>query len=455
MTESSLVPSVDTPLDAARSASREAFLRERDVVPGGSMRAASWFKPYPSYASRGEGCWLYDLDGNRVLDCANNFFSLVHGHAFPPVVEAVTKTLGRGTAFGLPTESEILLAEALRARNPRFEQTRFCNSGTEAVMHAIKGARGVTGRERIAKFEGCYHGAYDWVEVSLAPKPQEWDDAAGNPRSTAGNVGVPGSVLSQTVVLPFDDPARCAEILEREGSTLAAVILDTNASRAGMVAVSREMAEVVQRACERHGIVLIVDDVISYRLSVAGSAPLYGLRPDLVTTAKIIGGGMPIGAVSGRAEIMSVFNHADGTPKVSIGGTLSGNPVSMVAGLVALQYYDAAAVDRLNARGDALRAKVNAVFEAARVPAQLVGTGSLFRLHLKSTSVTGYRSAYIDAAQSKLYSQVQLAMLADGVLLTPNCSGALSTPMTDAELSLVAELLPKHASRVLADGKGA
>ena len=411
------------------------------------MRAASWFNPYPSYASRGEGCWVHDLDGNRVLDCANNFFSLVHGHAFPPVVEAVSKMLGRGTAFGLPTEGEILLAEALRDRNPQFEQTRFCNSGTEAVMHAIKGARGFTGRERIAKFEGCYHGAYDWVEVSLAPKPEEWNDAEGNPRSIAGNTGTPETVLSQTVILPFDDPTRCAEILEREGPTLAAVILDTNASRAGMVPVSLETAQVVQQACERHGIVLIVDDVISYRLSVAGSAPLYGLRPDLITTAKIIGGGMPIGAVSGRSELMSVFNHVDGAPKVSIGGTLSGNPISMVAGLVALQHYDATAVDRLNAKGDALRVKVNAAFKAAGVSAQLVGTGSLFRLHLKSTPITGYRSTYTEAPLSKLYAKVQLGMLAEGVLLTPNCSGALSTPMSDAEVNVVAELLAKHASQ--------
>lgn len=413
------------------------------------MRAASWFRPYPSYVGRGEGCWIYDLDESRILDCANNFFSLVHGHAFPPVIEAIKKKLGGGTAFGLPTESEIQLAEVLRDRNPQFEQTRFCNSGTEAVMHAIKGARGVTGRERIAKFEGCYHGAYDWVEVSLAPKPGEWDDADGNPRSIAGNVGAPASVLSQTVVLPFDNPSRCEEILEREGPTLAAVILDTNASRAGMVPVSRETAGVVQRACERHGIILIVDDVISYRLSVAGSAPLYGLHPDLITTAKIIGGGMPIGAVSGRADVMSVFNHADGPPKVSIGGTFSGNPLSMAAGLATLEHYDAAAVDRLNSKAEALRGKVNASFAAAGVPARLLGSGSLFRLHLTTKPVTDYRSAYADAALSKVYAKIQLDMLTDGVLLTPNCSGALSTPMTDVEVNVVSELLTKHTRRAM------
>jgi glutamate-1-semialdehyde 2,1-aminomutase len=158
---------------------------------------------------------------------------------------------------------------------------------------------------------------------------------------------------------------------------------------------------------------------------------------------------MPIGAVSGRAEVMAVYNHADGTPKVSIGGTFSGNPLSMAAGLVTLQHYDAAAVARLNGMADALRAKVNAVFEEKRVPAQLVGSGSLFRLHLKATPVTGYRSAYADASLSKLHAKVQLDMLADGVLLTPNCSGGLSTPMTDAEVNVVAKLISKHAARAL------
>lgn len=436
-----------------RRASRGAFLREKQVVPGGSMRAATWFKPFPSYASRGEGCRVYDVDGRSILDCANNFFSLVHGHAFAPVVEAVSEALHKGTAFGLPTESEIALAEMLRARNGRFEQTRFCNSGSEAVLHAIKGARGLTGREKIAKFEGCYHGAYDWVEVSLAPTPDEWDNDNGNPRATPGNAGTPNSVVQQTVVLPYDDPQRCADILRAEGPSLAAVIVDTNASRAGMVPISKEVTEEIQRACERDGIMLIVDDVISYRLSVAGSAPLYGLQPDFITTAKIIGGGMPIGAVSGPARRMAVFNHADGKPTVSLGGTFSGNPLSMVAGLATLSHYNAEAAARINALGDFLRHKFNSAFKSSNTPAQLAGSGSLFRLHLKPDTVTGYRSAYPTPAESQRFARIHLGMLAEGVLLTPNCSGAISTPMTDADINIIASQLVTQVNLAMADAQ--
>lgn len=435
---------------AAGARSEALFLRGQKVVPGGSMRAATWFKPHPPYAARGEGCWVVDLDGRRILDCANNFFSLIHGHAFPPVIEAVQEALGKGTAFGMPTEGEVLLAETLGARNPQLEQTRFCNSGTEAVLAAVKGARGITGRERIAKFEGCYHGAYDWIEVSLDPSPGNWDDESGDPAPVRYNAGTPASVLHETVVLPYDDPQRCADILRREGPTLAAVVLDPHASRAGTVAVSAEVAAVVQEACRRDGILLIVDEVICFRLSYQGASPLFGLEPDLVTTAKIIGGGLPIGAVSGPARHMDVFNHTAGKPKVSMGGTFSANPLSMAAGLAALSHYSPAAVERLNGLGDLLRRKVGAGFAEAGVAARLTGMGSLFRLHLGPDPVTGYRSAYADPDKAQLIRTIHLAMLDEGLLLTPNCSGALSTPMTETEITWLADRLVAVTAETLA-----
>ena len=431
------------------SLSATAFLREQRVVPGGSMRAASWFKPHPPYAARGEGCWLIDIDGHRVLDCANNFFSLIHGHAFPPILEALGETMARGTAFGLPTEGEILLAEALAARNPRLEQTRFCNSGTEAVLAAVKGARAMTGRGRIAKFEGCYHGAYDWVEASLDSRPDNWDDDRGNPASVPYNKGTPASVLEQTVVLPYGDADRCAAILRREGPTLAAIIVDPQASRAGTVPISRDVVVAINEACRRDGIVLIVDEVISFRLSFAGASPLFGFEPDLVTTAKIIGGGLPIGAVSGPADRMSVFNHAQDKPQVSMGGTFSANPMSMSAGLASLTHYNAAEVLRLNSLGDLLRARTRQKFAAANIDAFLSGTGSLFRLHLKKARVADYRTAYPSPEVAALLQQVHGGMLSESVLLTPNCSGALSTPMTELEVSNLADKLVKVVADVM------
>lgn len=400
------------------------------------MRAASWFKPHPPYAAKGKGCRLVDVDDRPILDCANNFFSLIHGHAFEPVLSAISETMANGTAFGVPTEKEIELAEVLASRNPVFEQTRFCNSGTEAVLAAVKGARGLTKRERLAKFEGCYHGAYDYIEVSLDPTPQNWSDADGNPASVRCNDGTPESVLAETVVLPFGDPDRCAAILRKVGPTLAAIIVDPHPSRAGMIPISKEMVAVLHEARERDGCMLIVDEVISYRLAVGGFGETRGLKPDLVTTAKIIGGGLPVGAVSGPTERMAVFNHAEGKPRVSMGGTFSANPMSMGAGLAALSHYDAEAIGRLNGLGDTLRSNVQAELGRSGLPTFISGTGSLFRVHVdKAAAVSDYRSAYPSARATEVLKRIHQSLLVDGILLTPNCSGALSTPMTKNDVS--------------------
>lgn len=441
MTEGVELAMEPTSSGKTRQGSAQAFARESRVVPGGSMRQASWFAPHPPYAARGEGCWIIDVDERRILDCANNFFSLIHGHAFPPVVEALREAMGAGTAFGLPTESEILLAELLATRDPRLAQTRFCNSGTEAVMHAIKGARGVTGRHRIAKFEGCYHGSYDHAEISLDAAPANWDTASGDLASVAYVKGTPAAVLADTVVLPYDDPDRCASILKREGPTLAAVLVDPHASRVGMLPMSKEVVEVVQEACRRDGVMLILDEVINFRLGYGGTAEYFDFEPDFVTTAKIIGGGLPIGAVSGRRERMAVYDHTQGKPAVAMGGTFSANPLSMVAGIATLTHFDQPAVDRLNAAGDTLRQNVNAAFADMQSPARLTGMGSLFKLHLGTRPMTGYRSSYPKPSEAASFKAIHAALLDAGVLLTPNCSGALSTPMTDQEIASLAEAL--------------
>lgn len=414
------------------SNSSVAFAREREIVPGGSMRNAIWFAPHPPYAAKGTGCWVEDIDGRRFLDCANNFFSLIHGHAFAPVVEAIGAAVGNGTAFGLPTEKEIALAQLITGRSPACEQIRFCMSGTEAVMFAVKGARALTGRSALAKFEGAYHGSYDWVEVSLAPDPDCWDDSDGNPASIASAESVPETVLQDTIVLPWKDPGRCAAILAKEGSRLAALIIDPVPSRAGMVPVSREMIDVIHAARERHGFLIISDEVISFRLSYAGAHPLFGLRPDLITLGKIIGGGMPIGAIAGGAHTMAVFDHTQSKPRVALGGTFTANPLAMAAGLAAMTALDEPAIARLNQLGSDLRAAINLTFIERRIPAQVTGSGSLFRLHLSSKPVTDYRSCR--TLVPKTLQAVHAGALEYGVLLTPNCSGAVSTPMDVASI---------------------
>jgi len=415
------------------------FERSRRITPGGSMRAAPFFPPHPPYAASGYGPWIVDVDGRRIFDCANNFFSLVHGHAFPPVVEALHKTLDTGTAFGLPTPSETALAEMITTRSPRLQQVRFANSGTEAVMFAVKAARAITSRPMIAKFEGAYHGAYDYVEVSLDSSPRNWGDAA--PSSVPYAKGTPASVAAEVLVLPFDDPRKCAELIAAHRDRLAAVVVDPLASRVAMVPMRTDVRDAVQEACRKCGILLILDEVVSYRLGVHGAHELFGFEPDLVALGKIIGGGLPVGAIAGRASQMVIFDHTKGKPAVSHGGTFSANPLTMAAGLAALDHYDERAVARLNAMGERLRGKVADGLGASGVSAQVTGTGSFFRLHLKTGAISDFRTALPSPAQKAALTRIHLALLEQGFLLAPNCSGALSTPMSDTDIDDLASAL--------------
>jgi glutamate-1-semialdehyde 2,1-aminomutase len=419
--------------------SRAEFARSQRITPGGSMRAATYFAPHPPFAARGEGCFVIDVDGRRIFDCANNFFSLVHGHAFEPVRRALHAAIDGGTAFGLPTTPESDLAEAIRSRSPELEQVRFVSSGTEAVMFAVKAARAITGRSAIAKFEGAYHGAYDYVEVSLDSSPPNWGEAA--PASVLYARGTPPSVATDTLVLPFNNPAECRKLIGDNHRRLAAILLDPLSSRIAMVSASSELLEVLRDCCAKYGILLVLDEVVSYRLDYGGAYARFGITPDLVALGKIIGGGMAVGAVAGPARHMAAFDHTKGKPAVSHGGTFSANPLGMAAGLAALQAYDPAAVTRLNAMGDALRARLNDKLASLAAPAQVTGFGSLFRLHLKQTPVVDYRTAYCGPQEKNALSKIHLTVLECGYLLAPNCSGALSTPMQETELQDLSEAL--------------
>ena len=396
------------------------------------MRAAPFFPPHPPYAASGSGAWIVDVDGRRIFDCANNFFSLVHGHAFPPVLEALHEALDAGTAFGLPTPSETALAEAITTRSPKLEQVRFANSGTEAVMFAVKAARAITGRPMIAKFEGAYHGAYDYVEVSLNSSPQNWGETV--PRSVPYARGTPASVAADVLVLPFDSPQKCTELITAHHDRLAAVVVDPLASRVAMVPMRTDVRDAVQEACRKYGILLVLDEVVSYRLDFHGAHELFGFEPDLVALGKIIGGGLPVGAIAGRASQMAIFDHTKGKPAVSHGGTFSANPLTMAAGLAALDHYDERAVVRLNVMGERLRGLMADGLGSSGVPAQVTGTGSFFRLHLKAGAISDFRTALPSPAQKAALTGIHLALLEQSFLLAPNCAGALSTPMSDTDI---------------------
>ena len=422
--------------------SRSAKLWERaqSVLPGGNSRTTVYMAPRPIYAAEGEGCWITDVDGDRRLDLLNNYTALIHGHAHPAVTDAATRRLQRGSAFPLPTVEEIDLAALIVDRLDGVDQVRFANSGSEAVMMAIKAARGFTGRPRIAKFEGAYHGSYDWAEVSLGSGPDGWGPLEA-PASIAYSKGTPPCVLEDVVVLPFNRTELAVARIEREAKTLAAVLIDPMPNRVGLSPARADFLRAIREVTAAHGICLIFDEVISFRLGYHGAQGVFGIRPDLTSLGKIIGGGFPVGAVGGRAEVMAVFDPRGGKPLVPHGGTFNANPVTMAAGLAAMQLMDEKAFDRLDEVSGKLRSGVEACFERAGVPGAVTGMGSLFRLHPAARAFVDYRSAVPSDADRARLDRLYRNLIDHGILLAPTGLGCLSTTVGEAEVEYFLEVL--------------
>ena len=422
------------------SKSAQLWERAQDVLPGGNSRTTVFTAPRPIYAAEGEGCWIVDVDGDRRLDLLNNYTSLMHGHAHPAITEAATRRLARGASFPLPTAEEIDLAALIAQRVAGIDQVRFTNSGSEAVMMAIKAARGFTGRPKIAKFEGAYHGSYDWAEVSLGSGPDEWGPADA-PASIAYSKGTPRSVLEDVVVLPFNRTELAVARIAREAQNLAAVLIDPMPNRAGLIPARAEFLRAMREVTEKHGICLVFDEVISFRLGYHGAQGLFDIRPDLTSLGKIIGGGFPVGAVGGRAEVMAVFDPRGGKPRVPHGGTFNANPVTMAAGLAAMRLMDEKAFDRLDELGGKLRSGVEACFERAGVPGAVTGLGSLFRLHPAPRAFVDYRSAVASKEELAEFDKLYRRLIDHGILLAPTGLGCLSTAVGEAEVEYFLEVL--------------
>jgi glutamate-1-semialdehyde 2,1-aminomutase len=426
------------------SSSKSASLHERAqrVLPGGNTRTTVFRAPYPVYARSGDGSRIVDVDGVERVDFLNNYTALIHGHAHPSIVRAATTAVENGSCFGAPTESEIRLAELLVERVPGCENVRFMNSGSEAVMMAVKAARAYTGRPKIAKCEGLYHGSYDFVEVSLDSSPEDWGDTA-EPSRVPYSAGTPASVLSDVVVLPFNDSKASLRLLERHATELAAVIVDPLPNRIGLIPASQEFLATLRSFCSRAGVVLISDEVISFRIAYGGAQAEFGFQADLVTLGKIIGGGFPVGAVCGRRDVMSVFDPTTGKPAAPHGGTFNANPVTMSAGAAALELLTPAALADLNELGRVARERMQAVFHEAGVPWRVTGEASLFRFLPEQKELVGYRSSWADPPLASQVERFTGALLNHRVLVDHGGLGCLSTVMTEADVDVLANAVER------------
>jgi len=415
------------------SRSAQLYARASQVMAGGSTRLTTWQSPYPIYAASGSGCRVKDVDGVERVDFLNNYMTLIHGHAHPEIVAAVQAQAARGLSFAMPTENEVLLAELLCSRVKSFDQIRFCNSGSEAVMVAIKAARAHNGRPMIAKCEGAYHGMFDPVEVSQDVHPESWGPIEA-PARTPYTRGLPENVMRDVVVIPHNDVARARMLLEQNAKNLAAVLVDPLPPRIGFVPATADFLRMVREVCDRHDIVMISDEVASFRIDYNGPQHVHGFEADLTTMGKIIGGGMPVGAVAGKKAFMAVFDPTRGKPPASHGGTFNSNPMTMAAGYAAMRMMTPDAYARLAQLGDRLAEGLRAAFRDANMEGQVTGAGSLWKIHMNNRRYTDYRSVHALPPEKARLDTLYRHLINAGYLMGPTGMIALSTAMSGTEI---------------------
>ena len=433
--------------DKTHSNSRKFHSAASKVLAGGVSRQMVDRLPHPDYVSHGKGCRVTDVDGVTRIDFANNTGSLIHGHAHPEIVEAVSQQLKKGTAFSLATEAELQLAQCLCARNSNFEKIRFMNSGSEAVMAGIKAARASTGRAKIAKCEGCYHGTYDFAEVSQSSTPANWGDP-DRPNAISAVPSTPQSVLDEVIVFPLNDVQHTIAILEPYKTELACVLIDPLPHRAGLMPVTLEFMTALREWTRENGILLLVDEVLSFRMNYGGALDWYEIRPDFIALGKIIGGGFPVGALAGTDESMSVFDR-DSPNRVSFSGTFSANPITMTAGRVAMDMFDREAVLKLNELGERVRTRIRSIIREVGITAYVTGTGSMFRIYLKEEPPTDYRSAYLNPTEAMETELLIDFLYRNGCILINTCTAALSTVTTETEIDYLSEVLEAGLRKIL------
>jgi glutamate-1-semialdehyde 2,1-aminomutase len=407
--------------------SKQLFERACGLFPGGVNSPVRAFKAVggtPVFLARGEGAFVWDADGNRYTDFLGSWGPLILGHGNPQVVAAIADAARQGTTFGASTEREIQLGEKIRALFPSMERMRFVSSGTEATMSALRVARGFTGRNKLIKIDGGYHGHADML---LA--------AAGSGAATLGipgSAGVTAAAVADTVIVPFnDEPAMAAAFAANPGQ-VAALIVEPIPGNMGLVPPKPGYLEALRRLCDKTGALLIFDEVISgFRAAPGGAQGRYSVRPDMTCLGKIIGGGLPLGAYGGRADIMKVV--APEGP-VYQAGTLSGNPLAMAAGLAMLSQLSAAGYARLEAMGARLEAGINVAIAKLRIAACVQRIGSAFTLFFCPGPVVDFATAKL--ANTKAYADFFHGMLDRGFYLPPAQLEAafVSLAHTDAEI---------------------
>ena len=405
------------------SRSENLYQRAKKVLPAGVSYGIRYFEPYPFFTARAKGSKLYDVDQNEYVDFWLGHTALILGHSPRPVITAVRKQLENGTIYGTSNELEVALAEQVVKMVPSAEMVRFTNSGTEANMYVTRLARTFTGRDKIAKFLGGWHGGYDALHVGVKP-----------PFDLPESAGLTHGALQDTILLPFNDIDGVEKRLKNEQP--ASIVIEPVLGGGGGIPAEKEFLKGLRELCDRKDILLIFDEVITgFRLAPGGGQEYFGVKPDITVLGKILGGGFPVGALCGPKRIMErIDSTVYKRPNNSFqGGTFVGNPITMTAGLTTLRMLeDGEVTTRLNGLGDSLRTEIGRIFDQNAIDVQITGAGSLFNIHFTKELVRDPQTAF--RADIKRTFNYNLAMIANGVFFLPTHSCALCTAHSKEDL---------------------
>jgi glutamate-1-semialdehyde 2,1-aminomutase len=391
----------------------------------GVSRSTLVFRPYPFFSGHGDGAYLVDLDGNRYLDLVNNYTSLIHGHTHRPTRDAIVRAVDLSPSPGVPTTLEEELAREVMSRIPSIESLRFAVSGSEAVLCAIRAARQFTGRSRIVKFEGAFHGAIDDVQRNIGQPPME---AGSFGAGTPATGGVP---TRDTVVAVYNDIESLRGAFERHGDEIAAVIIEPYLGNAALIDAEPEFLATTVEVAQQCGALTIFDEIQSCRIVPGGAQALYGIKPDLTTMGKTIGGGLPLALAGGRGDVMSVYDGFE--PAVVQTGTFNAFPLSLAAAMATLDDWRQPDFDRLNSMGEAVRTGLREIFDRHEMQVCVNGRGSMFHITCSAEPVTRYRT-HAEAPSGPVLD-LHHELLGRGIAMMARGTGCLSTAMDEADIS--------------------
>ncbi|MCL2172826.1 MAG: glutamate-1-semialdehyde 2,1-aminomutase [Candidatus Bathyarchaeota archaeon] len=393
------------------SCSLALFERAKKILPGGVNSPVRAFVPYPFFVKRAMGSKLFDADGHVYIDYCNAYGAMLFGHAYPDVMEAVKTQLANGTLYGVPTEQEVVFAELIKQASPCMEMLRLVNTGTEATMHAVRVARGYTGRRKIVKFEGCFHGSHDNVLVK-----------AGSGAATFGvpnSLGIPDETTRNTIVLPYNDIAAVEAVLEQEGNEVAAIIVEPVLANVGLILPKTNYLAALRKLTVKYGVVLIFDEIITgFRLALGGAQEYFNITPDMATLGKVLGGGFPVAAFGGKAEIMQTVSPVGGVYQA---GTFSGNPVSTIAGstmLCLLLQKRNELYPQLEKTACELSKALVDLSKNYKLPTQICNIASLYQIFFTDQPVTDYACAKF--SNIKMFNAYFHELLKHGVFIPPS-----------------------------------